>query len=273
VIDRDAYLRDGIVLARGLLAHEIDAIRALCEPLTKLETEATAPFAYHVAAKGSEGTVVGKVEAYREAFPELEQRLESPEVLAAVTELLGSEPVLFKEKIIFKPAGAPGFRTHQDANFGWWLFAETYVNVMVCIDRCDESNGAVEFAIGRHHERGLAEPWFQIDDSVAEEMRFERLDLEAGDVAFFDPYLPHRSAPNATSTARRVAYLTFNPVAEGDHRVRYFDLIPRIRRRFIIEELRAQFRTPSSELDSVRSGSTSLDPSTPTQDTLTENHP
>ena len=74
MIDRDAYLRDGIVVARGLLAHDIDAIRGMCEPLTELETQATAPFAYHVAASGVQGTVVGKVEAYREAYPELERR-------------------------------------------------------------------------------------------------------------------------------------------------------------------------------------------------------
>jgi hypothetical protein len=39
---------------------------------------------------------------------------------------------------------------------------------------------------------------------------------------FFDSYLPHRSAPNATRQRRRVLYVTYNRASEGDQRARYY---------------------------------------------------
>ena len=46
--------------------------------------------------------------------------------------------------------------------------------------------------------------------------------MSPGDLVLFDSYLPHRSAPNASSTWRRSAYLTFNRAAEGDYHEAYY---------------------------------------------------
>jgi ectoine hydroxylase-related dioxygenase (phytanoyl-CoA dioxygenase family) len=51
---------------------------------------------------------------------------------------------------------------------------------------------------------------------------FRSLPTQPGDAVFFDSFLPHRSAPNPTDTARRVLYITYNLRAEGDQRARYY---------------------------------------------------
>ena len=43
-----------------------------------------------------------------------------------------------------------------------------------------------------------------------------------GDVVLFDSYCPHRSKPNNTSKPRRVLYITYNKLSDGDHRSKYY---------------------------------------------------
>ena len=45
---------------------------------------------------------------------------------------------------------------------------------------------------------------------------------EPGDVLFFDALTPHRSGPNNSPGSRRVLYLTYNRLSEGDHSRAYF---------------------------------------------------
>jgi hypothetical protein len=52
--------------------------------------------------------------------------------------------------------------------------------------------------------------------------RLVPVSTEPGDVLFFDSYAPHASKPNLTGKARRILYLTYNRLADGDHRERYF---------------------------------------------------
>jgi len=53
-------------------------------------------------------------------------------------------------------------------------------------------------------------------------IEFEKVRMEPGDVAFFDCFVPHQSAPNLTDQPRRNLYMTYNRSSEGDHRERYF---------------------------------------------------
>src|SRR3546814_13361327 len=53
-------------------------------------------------------------------------------------------------------------------------------------------------------------------------MRFVAWPMKPGDMALFDAYVPHRSEPNPTNTARRVYFATYNRASEGDHLERYY---------------------------------------------------
>lgn len=48
---------------------------------------------------------------------------------------------------------------------------------------------------------------------------------KAGEAVFFDSLIPHRSKDNKSKTkSRRIYYLTFNSLRDGDHRDGYYDM-------------------------------------------------
>ena len=94
---------------------------------------------------------------------------------------------------------------------------------MICIGSCTVLNGCLEFAGGRHKE-GL----FKQNESgdmaaeVVNEMTWEPVTANEGDILVFDSYVPHRSAPNLTDTSRRVLFATYNKMADDDKRLDYY---------------------------------------------------
>jgi hypothetical protein len=143
--------------------------------------------------------------------------------LAAVAAALLEGPaVLFKDKINFKMPGGDGFEPHQDQQAGWSTYAPLFLTALVSIDAATRENGCLELAAG-HHRRGLVgAEWKPLGEAEMAGMRFDACPTRPGDAVFFDSYVPHRSAPNATAAPRRVLYVTYNRRADGDHRLRYY---------------------------------------------------
>src|SRR5579872_4532284 len=55
-------------------------------------------------------------------------------ILAMVESILGEPACLFKEKLIFKPAGALGYNLHQDIPRYWAGFPRSFLTVLIPID-------------------------------------------------------------------------------------------------------------------------------------------
>ena len=70
------------------------------------------------------------------------------------------------------------------------------------------------------HKQGLIGEQSQPLDEDA--LNYVLLPTAPGDAVFFDSFAPHRSKPNLTNKARRVLYLTYNRLSEGDHRRPYY---------------------------------------------------
>jgi ectoine hydroxylase-related dioxygenase (phytanoyl-CoA dioxygenase family) len=64
--------------------------------------------------------------------------------------------------------------------------------------------------------------WRPLDEDEMERIEFIACPAQPGDVVFFDAFTPHRSEPNMTASPRRVLYVTYNRLSEGDHRQRYY---------------------------------------------------
>ena len=71
---------------------------------------------------------------------------------AALSQLLGDAPLLFKDKLIFKLPGMSGYTMHQDG--AWWAgFPITeMLTAMLAIDAAGADNGGLELFAGYHHE-------------------------------------------------------------------------------------------------------------------------
>jgi ectoine hydroxylase-related dioxygenase (phytanoyl-CoA dioxygenase family) len=140
----------------------------------------------------------------------------------AVSDLFGEKAVLFKDKINFKLPGGDGFKEHQDVQAGWDDYADLHITVLIAIDETNTEKGSVEMIPGMHKQGLLGEMWEPLTDSDTNDADYVPVHCQPGDAVFFDSYTPHRSMPNKSNQARRVLYITFNGVSEGDHRVKYY---------------------------------------------------
>ena len=157
---------------------------------------------------------------YHEGFAGL---LEGERVIGILSELMGEQAVLFKEKINFKLPGGSGFTAHQDAPAFTTFNQQYHITMMVSIDASNPENGCLEMVPGRHKEGLLhTAPDGTIDLEFADTLTWIPLPTQAGDMVFFDSYIPHRSHANVSDRPRRACYITYNKASEGSHREDYY---------------------------------------------------
>jgi hypothetical protein len=141
----------------------------------------------------------------------------------ACGQLFGEAAVLFKDKINFKLPGGGGFEPHQDVQAGWARYAKLHITALVAVDRATIANGCLEMAgdFRGSHEL-IGKEWEPLDETQLAGLHWLHIEAGPGDAVFFDSFIPHRSAPNATGEPRRVLYYTYNRASEGDHLAQYY---------------------------------------------------
>jgi len=140
-----------------------------------------------------------------------------PKLLEIVSALYGEPACLFKDKLIFKPAGALGYQLHQDY-ISWTSFPTTFLTVILAIDAAAAANGATEVFPGYHRQGCLSARdgnYHQLPADAVDVSTGVVLELEPGDIAVFSGYTPHRSGPNRSDQSRRLLYLSYNALSDG----------------------------------------------------------
>ncbi len=139
-----------------------------------------------------------------------------PHLLAILHDIYGELAELFKEKLIYKPAGAIGATLHQDW-IGWPGFPESFLTVLVAIDFFTHENGATEVYPGLHKNGYLSPKDGQHHLLSADAMGVEAIPLllEPGDIAIFGCFTPHSSAANASPMGRRGYFISYNASSDG----------------------------------------------------------
>jgi hypothetical protein len=222
--DVAAFQRDGYVVRRGIFTpDDMARIAAWTDEVQHLPEVPGQYMMYFEPSLLEPGRrVLQRIENFSPYHAGFARLFDSGQMRGAVAQLLGEPAVLFKEKINFKLPGGDGFKPHQDQQAGWSAYADLFVTAMVSIDDTTLENGCLELAAG-HHRRGLVgSEWTPLTDADMRAMGARPYPTRAGDVVFFDSYTPHGSGPNLTAGARRVLYITYNKLAAGDHRVRYY---------------------------------------------------
>lgn len=220
----DLFKHDGYLVVRKMFddaaVHEIS--RWSDEILDWPEEPGRHMVYYEDSVVEGAGRVVSRIENFCPFHQDFDRLMRDGSLTEAVSQLLGGQAVLFKEKINMKMPGGDGFKPHQDAQAGWNVYADFYITALVSIDPATIENGCLEMVRG-WHDRGLVgDEWRPLDDTAMDGMSFEPCPTAPGDVVFFDSYAPHQSAPNLTDRPRRVLYVTYNRLAAGDHRAQYY---------------------------------------------------
>jgi len=218
------FKRDGFVIMSGMFDTDMmkDIIKWTDEVATSPEVPGSYMMYFEQSLKEPGKRIVSRIEDFCRFHKQFDELINGPVMLGAVSELFGEPAVLFKDKINFKMPGGDGFKAHQDVQAGWDDYADLHITLMVTIDACTPENGCLELVAG-HHNRGLVgKIWEPLTEKDTADMEFVSYATSPGDVAFFDSYAPHGSGPNMTDSARRVLYVTYNKLSEGDHRERYY---------------------------------------------------
>jgi hypothetical protein len=219
----EQFHRDGFLLVRGLYnAEEMQEISRWTDEVAGSPEIPGHYMMYFESSQQDGSRIISRIEnfvAFHEGFARLITRRRMQQ---AVSELFGEPAVLFKDKINFKLPGGDGFKEHQDVQAGWDAYGQLHITAMIAIDETNAENGSVELIPGMHKRGLLGKKWEPLTNADTANASYRPVHCQPGDAVFFDSYAPHRSLPNRTGHSRRVLYITFNGVSDGDHRAQYY---------------------------------------------------
>ena len=168
------------------------------------------------------GRLLQRIEDFCSFHAGMDELVRQGRLTEAVAELLEAPPVLFKDKLNFKPPGGSGFVLHQDQQAGWSAYAPIFLTALISIDRAWADNGCLQIADMPRPQGLLGQEWKPLTPDELRGHKLMDVPTEPGDVLFFDSYVAHASEANRSDRWRRILYLTYNRLADGDHRAQYY---------------------------------------------------
>ncbi|MCB1031434.1 MAG: phytanoyl-CoA dioxygenase family protein [Acidimicrobiales bacterium] len=223
----EKYRQDGYQIYSNVLS--ADELAQAHEEIARLwsDRELTAAGNGRTRVRDSlSGTpVVDRLDPVCDLSPFFDSLARSDRLARIIVDATGQEMVLFKDKLIVKPAGAGGYGLHQDF-MRWQSFGPApteMVNLAVALDDVHEANGAIEAYAGQHGE--LLTPTGVTADPHPDDVDEQRrvlINLAAGDIFVFNPLLPHLSGFNRTNGSRSILFFTYSAVDYGDLRPTYY---------------------------------------------------
>lgn len=216
---RQRFADDGYAIVPGLFSGaEIDALR---DEFMALHAAGPVPGLFNPAPSRPEDPPGARdpLRAYpRFMFPHLvsdlaRRTLTDPRLHAIIADLLDEEILAAQSMFYFKPPGARGQALHQD-NFYLRVEPGTCVAAWVACDEIDRANGGLEVVPGTHRMAVFCpEP---ADPTVSFTTEYVPpppglapvpVDLDPGDVLFFNGSLVHGSGPNSTVDRFRRSFI------------------------------------------------------------------
>tara|TARA_B100000963_G_scaffold24323_1_gene18185 strand:+ start:9049 stop:9825 length:777 start_codon:yes stop_codon:yes gene_type:complete len=180
-------------------------------------------FYYEENMDPSRAKVLNRIEYFLDYSRYLSSIFRGEDFVNFISSLCGQPLVLYKEKVNYKYPNTSGFEPHQDAQAGWGAHGHTFhLSVGVSIDPSTKKNGALEL-VRKQHKKGLIGEMFKpISQDVVDSLQWEMFETDPLDIIIFDSYTPHRSSKNFSDARRRMLFLTYNYLSEGDAREIYF---------------------------------------------------
>jgi Phytanoyl-CoA dioxygenase (PhyH) len=235
--ERLALERDGYVLREGVFdGAECERIAGECEALvervsaakerTKLRVggymiEFEREFGIVVKWEPEAPDVVMGIEPVARVSEALGAFGRDPRLVDPSKDVVGEEEIgLFTEKLNMKRARLGGsIWLHQD--YPYWAdvapVAARVATAMVFLDDADARKGCLEVAPGSHldgdQKRKDAADFGsrEMDPATFDTSRLVPLAVRRGAVAFFGPFLVHRSLPNRSDEDRRALLYSYQP--------------------------------------------------------------
>lgn len=216
------YNEQGYLVLRGVFTeHEAKVIQTECEQLLTLG-DYTDKFNIRAGHKVyTDGRVaIERLDPVHDISAVFSDLVKDERILSPLRDIYLDEPLLFKDKLIFKLPGASGYSMHQDAS--WWqgFPIEGLISVMVAIDGATTANGGLELFPGYHQKlRSTPGELRNMNATEIAEIDPQKgviVETNPGDMIIFHSFTPHQSGANLSDVSRKQLYLTYTPSKNGN---------------------------------------------------------
>jgi ectoine hydroxylase len=235
--EKSTLERDGFVVRRAIFdASELRAIADACEALVQTLLDARRRRKWEVGSyvfelqrefrtmvkweKDNPDALQG-LEPFAHLSEPLRHWAHDPRFVEPMKDLVGADALgLFTEKLNVKRGRVGGpIVLHQDHPY-WVGVAERPEQVgtaMLFLDDATVANGCLEVVPGSHRagempRRAVGDfGQFEMDPERYDTAQLVPLEVPAGSVAYFGPFLVHRSLPNRTAGDRRALLYSYQP--------------------------------------------------------------
>ncbi|KTD23532.1 phytanoyl-CoA dioxygenase [Legionella lansingensis] len=211
------WKENGFVIINDLLYPDVkQQLKSWCDELTAWPETPGKWMKYY--EKNTQGErQLCRVENFIDYHKGMYDIASGPRTLKLVSDLMGEEAVIFKEKINYKFPGGGGFKPHQDAPAFISFNQRFHITMMVAIDDCTLENGCLQIVQGGANTPRILpqEADGSIQQKIAATLKWSPIECKSGDIILFDSYLPHYSEPNHSNHPRRAIFITFNKFSEG----------------------------------------------------------
>ena len=219
------YEEDGYLIVPNILPQSIS--ENLQRWSTELENLPETPgkwMKYFEIDKKTGKRLLCRIENFLPYYPEL-RGISYGVINGMCSDLFGEEAVIYKEKINFKMPQGSGFNAHQDQPAFVSFGVSKLMTILLPIDPNTRQSGGLDMVKTVHKEKKIYDqnPDGSIKNDIEAKLEWIPVDGKAGDIIFFDSYVPHRSDINISSFTRRNLYLTYNPLSLGSYRDRYYE--------------------------------------------------
>lgn len=212
---RQQFERDGYLVVGGLFdAHEISALR---EHFMALHEAGPVPGYFNpkpLQETGGDLLAHYPRMLHPHRFDETSKRyLLDARLQSVLRELLGEEPLAAQSMFYFKPPGARGQALHQD-DFYLKTAPGSCLAAWVSLDKADRENGGLFMVPGSHqtplqcpHPADLSQSFTIEEVDVPQGLETVPVDLEPGEVLFFNGSMIHGSTPNSSAERFRRSFI------------------------------------------------------------------
>lgn len=136
--------------------------------------------------------------------------------------VLGSNQILFKDKMNWKYPNGNGFKAHQD-HLAWNDFnVSIFHSIALSGNISNKENGCLQFS--DYDNRVILDKSSnlgEITDEIDKTLDWKYVETTPSDLVIFNSFVPHKSEKNISENSRRIMYLTFNNEEEGNYYEEY----------------------------------------------------
>jgi ectoine hydroxylase-related dioxygenase (phytanoyl-CoA dioxygenase family) len=171
-----------------------------------------------------------RLERVSDKLLQIKKIIKSKKLGDLLNKLSKKKLTLFKDKLNFKYSGGAGYNPHVDGhymwidkngikNYGWKKYSNYFLNVVIPIDDVKIKNGCLYVGnkknikkLGKNYHqiiKSLSKHNYEIPKKINKKIKYHPIELNSGDILFFDWKCPHFSKKNNSILTRRQIYITY----------------------------------------------------------------